>query len=64
MTKREFVIRVSSLIRDSGFVILICMSYMYKILAVVGWSWTAIVAVYLIIRLRARGEIKPNEKQS
>ena len=48
------------------------MSYMYKILAVVGWSWTAIVAVYLIIRLtstssvesRLRREAKPNEKQS
>jgi hypothetical protein len=40
------------------------MSYMYKILAVVGWSWTAIVAVYLVIRLRHRGEVNSHEKQS
>jgi hypothetical protein len=37
---------------------------MYAILAVVGWSWTAVVAVYLLIRLRRRDELKTHEKQS
>jgi hypothetical protein len=27
------------------------MWYMYKILSVVGWYWTAFVALYLMIRL-------------
>jgi hypothetical protein len=40
------------------------MSNMYKILAVVGWSWTAVVALYLIFRLRFGGKTEPNEKQS
>jgi hypothetical protein len=39
------------------------MTYMYKILAVAGWSWTAVVAVYLIIRLRLRGGSVSHEKQ-
>jgi hypothetical protein len=37
---------------------------MYKILAVVGWSWTAVVAIYLLIRLSRRDELNSHEKQS
>ena len=36
------------------------MSYMYKILAVIGWSWTAVVALYLIFRLRNSRKPQPN----
>ena len=44
------------------------MSYMYGILAVVGWVWTGIVAIYLIVRLaRERGNdiavVNEHEKQ-
>lgn len=32
------------------------MSYMYGILAVTGWIWTGIVALYLVVRLKKQHE--------